>query len=121
MISGNGMHLSSIFSVKAKGVNTYAHVIFNLIIFNTFAKRYFKTFLWDIENKKLFHPFRNKAFRMHCINTILSIKKYSYIGSSPSILTMASLDTDQIIVLSAGVVVFQQSHLPLMFQQKTFW
>lgn len=40
--------------------------------------------------------------------------KESYIGSSAGVLAMASLDTDQIIVQSACVIVLQQSHLPLI-------
>lgn len=49
------------------------------------------------------------------------MKEDSYIGGGPSILAMACLDTDQIVVLSAWVVVFQQSHLPLIVQHKTWW
>lgn len=49
------------------------------------------------------------------------MKEDSYIGSGPSILAMASLDTDQIVVLSAWVIVLQQSHLPLIVQHKTLW
>lgn len=41
-------------------------------------------------------------------------QKKTYIGSGPSVLAMACLDTDQVIVQSACVIVLQQSHLPLM-------
>lgn len=41
-------------------------------------------------------------------------QKKTYICSGPSILAMASLDTDQIVVKSACVIVLQQSHLPLI-------
>ena len=50
---------------------------------------------------------------------MLSMKEDSYIGSGPRILAMASLDSDQIVVLSTRVVVPQQSHLPLTGQHKT--
>lgn len=49
------------------------------------------------------------------------MKVYSYICSSPRILAMASMDTDQIVVPSTRVIVFQQSHLPLIVQHKTLW
>lgn len=49
------------------------------------------------------------------------MKESSYIGSCPSILAMASLDTDQIVVQGAWVIVLQQSYLPLIVQHKTLW
>lgn len=49
------------------------------------------------------------------------MKGDSYVGSSPGILAMTSLDTDQIVVQGARVIVLQQSHLPLIVQCKTLW
>lgn len=43
----------------------------------------------------------------------IRIREGSYISSSPRILTMASLDMDQVVVQSAWVIVLQQSYLPL--------
>ena len=37
MINGNRMHLSSISSLIAKGLNTYVNMVFLFFIFNTFA------------------------------------------------------------------------------------
>lgn len=45
------------------------------------------------------------------------MKENSYIGSSPGVLAMACLDTDQIVVQSTCVIVLQQSHLSLMVQR----
>lgn len=49
------------------------------------------------------------------------MKEDPYTGSGPSIFAMASLDTNQIVVQSASMVVLQQSHFPLMDKHKTFW
>jgi hypothetical protein len=52
MINGNTMHLSSISSLIAKGLNTYVNKVFLFFIFNTFAKIYtkkcFALSLWGI-------------------------------------------------------------------------
>lgn len=47
------------------------------------------------------------------------MKEDSYIGSCPSILAVASIDTDQVVVVSTWVVVFQQRHLSLIVHHKT--
>ena len=39
IINGNRMHLSSILSLIAKGLNTYVNKVFLFLIFNTFAKK----------------------------------------------------------------------------------
>ena len=45
MINGNKMHLSSILSLIAKGLNTYANKVFQFFIFNTFAKMLCRFFI----------------------------------------------------------------------------
>lgn len=44
-----------------------------------------------------------------------------YIRRRPCVLAVAGLDADEIVVHCTGVIVLQQSHLPLMGRQETFF
>lgn len=63
---------------------------------------------------------RKCVYRTYNMLSLQHIREDSYISRSPSILTVACLEMDQVVVLSTWVIVPQQSYLPLRVQHKHY-